>query len=418
MTAIRDRITVIDKRDIALFAQLFWKGRKGHSEVWWIHLLKAMQKAAQSTLAALHRLTIDDEVDVVSGRDRGAVRPSAVQLWALTQLQAVKAVQKVSLTVDQAQAPVAFPGLRELELSLETMPRVKARSTAGFMRLRDLVLGKSLEDINSFLAATCPPGLESVLISSKFQCTRYSPNRRAKDSIQPLSRSLPAYTRQFRLAMTCACDPDTEIHFEEPGELLEPLHRLTALCHVELVFAMNFHLPNDILCSLRDAWPGLRTFKVATLAKPKRPVHEERHNDARYSLGHACRMSISRHHLSEPTRPPAPPPPRSDRARPDLTGLPDPDAVPILGHALRAPTPASDGAELEDRMGKLMLVPRLGLQTGSVGARWRRAESLGGYTGDIPLLSPYPSRPCPRPTTVAEFWWVPCSASRCCPTVA
>ncbi|KAI9064772.1 hypothetical protein FKP32DRAFT_1569235 [Trametes sanguinea] len=406
--------------------------------------VRMVLQAARSTLSALQHLTIDDDINVAHNGDPD--RPHAVQFWTLMQLESLHVVQDVSLTIDQLQSLARLPDLQTLSLGLKDMPDLRTPLPVGsFAQLRDLTLAGPLQHIGAFLATASPPLLQSFTANTDLKCFELASIRRAKEAIISMPALLPTTTRRLHLAMTCKCTSNDEMHFPNAGELLEPLRTLVGLRDVQLVFTMKFHLPDKVLHSLRDAWPQLRVFVVGTLKKPmpspQQPVWNRYGHAYRPQAYEYIQAPILAPVLSQPqygySRSPSPEQPvRTDDpptiatiaafafSHPHLESLevpaldltlPEPDAVPILGHHLRefriselpAASPLFDCALVldvlfphldlddgrdavldggHDQMAELSLI-LLGLQAGRVGAHWSRAAKLGGYKGDIPLLA-------------------------------
>ncbi|OSC98452.1 hypothetical protein PYCCODRAFT_1397132 [Trametes coccinea BRFM310] len=229
-------------------------------------IVRLVMQDVQHVLPTLYRLTMDDCVEI---KDRRPSRPPAVRWWTLTQLRSLKSVQPLStLNVEQLQALAAFPNLHSLELALEGAPKHSNKPIAGFSHLRHLALSGPLGDVEAFIAATRPSALESFTISSELACHTNSAIKPVEDFIRACPALLPAFLRRFHLSMKCTCSSNVAVHFQDPGALLEPLRGVTGLQEFEFTFTMRFHLPDSVLFSLRDAWPELRVFRVATFKKP------------------------------------------------------------------------------------------------------------------------------------------------------
>ncbi|CDO77580.1 hypothetical protein BN946_scf184936.g5 [Trametes cinnabarina] len=401
--------------------------------------IRLVMQVVQSTLSTLRGLKIED--DIKFDYHGKAARPPAVQFWTLTQLQDLKVVQEVSLSVEQVEALAAFPALRTLDLNLRSMPEVRPRSVAGFLQLRELALSGSLSCATCFVMAIQPPVLNSLAVSSQFSCGRtVGLGEDTKNSIQSMSTALPVSLRRINLTIGCQCD--TKTHFTQPSDLFTPLRSLTGLHDVVLTFRTRFHLPDKVLYSLRDVWPELRVFKVATVKTNKVPGGNEVHHNSYEDRGYrrrgrhyyspsSPRTSRSRCRSPNKSTPPNDPPTLPTlaafaHAHPylqtlevpamNVSVLPALDVVPILMHPLRefrvSELPAglplyecalvldlffphlalSDARDAvakggQDRMDELKLI-LLGLQSGRTGTHWTRAERLGGYYGDIPLPTP------------------------------
>ncbi|KAI9064774.1 hypothetical protein FKP32DRAFT_1675313 [Trametes sanguinea] len=186
------------------------------------------------------------------------------------QLRTLKVVRPFALSIDQLQALSAIPNLHSLQLTLENVPKGSTKPIPGFPQLRDLALSGSLQDITAFVAITSPPALGSLTISSELACHADSAIKAVEDFIKSAPALLPASTRRLRLSMTCTCASNSTVHFQNPGMLFEPLRALAGLQALEFTFTMKFHLPDSTLSALRDAWPELRVFRVASVKKPSK----------------------------------------------------------------------------------------------------------------------------------------------------
>ncbi|CDO77581.1 hypothetical protein BN946_scf184936.g6 [Trametes cinnabarina] len=379
-------------------------------------------ETVQSTLSTIHRLTINDETDfsyIHSGSNRDWNRPPVVQFWTMTQLHTLKVVQPlIALTAAQLEAIASFPNLWSLDLNLESMPEIDARPKSGFARLRCLSLSGPFGYIAQFVQATSIPVLESLTISSSFGCPPTTPpDADSGGLMESMFFALPASIE--RLYLEVISGNHRQSYLMNPSRFFGSFRGFIALRHLEIAFKTPLSLSDEVLYSLRDAWPELRRFKVTGCST------DTRHRPDEYRVVGPDRRPIWPQHRSSQLSIESDSPMLSTVAafahgHPrlkffevpalDLEALPDLDTVPILDHGLRefrvgelpANAPLFNYALILD-----LLFPRLdlsnaqravassagadishvslillGLQAGRAGMHWERAKRLGEYDGN------------------------------------
>ncbi|OSC98450.1 hypothetical protein PYCCODRAFT_1001584 [Trametes coccinea BRFM310] len=396
-------------------------------------VVRMLMDSVQSTLLTLDHLSIDHAF-----RRHEMVRVPLVEFWAFSQLQSLKVTQEVYLANDELQALAAFPNLRSLSLNLGLIDDIEPGSITGFAQLRDLELSGELLSITNFMASTPMPLLDSITLSSSILCSgNFASGTRGESTLQCLCTSLPMSIQRLCLSVTCACEGEYR-HTSKPSELFEHLRSLTNLRSLRVAFAARMNasklLPENVLYSLRNAWPELRIFKVGTLIRdiedrepyegrrPRIDISDRRRGERGYSaapermasrsdtdlltLSSLAAFAHGHPHLQILEVPVL-----------DLGTLPELDSVPALGHPLRefrvgthhlyVCAPLFDCAlvldllfphldlcdartvvearEGERRDHVLLECILLGLQAGRSGAHWAHAAPLGEYDADTPL---------------------------------
>ncbi|EIW54060.1 uncharacterized protein TRAVEDRAFT_66692 [Trametes versicolor FP-101664 SS1] len=291
--------------------------------------IRMVAQASRPMLSSLRTLFLDDQA-VSNSRSN---LPESIPFWTLTHLQSLHVVHQTTVTATIIKSLVTIPNLQVLKLSVKQVPYVVTSDrTAGFLRLRDLSLSGSLDDVTNFLTATTPPSLEALTVDVPNVGQGESHTARARGSLNDLYATLPPSLRRLRMKLTVP--PNTEVyHFPERGELLAPLRAFPGLRSLKFAFDnAGFHLSDAHLRALEDAWPELVKFEVRSC---------ERSNTIWYGrVGHgAGPKEVPHTHPTVKTLAAfAERHPRLERLvvpSIDLDALPDIASVPFLGHALR-----------------------------------------------------------------------------------
>ncbi|KAI0629683.1 hypothetical protein C8Q77DRAFT_1065735 [Trametes polyzona] len=339
---------------------------------------------AEPALQSITDLVVDDRAAERLGTQ------DIVRYWELRQLHSLRVVHRTTVTISLLRSLSTFSCLRALHLAIyDTSEMGLQEENFPIPSLQELTLSGRPRDICALMAATTLASLESFTILIPSICDDFDESFRLAQpggarTLDRMCARLPPTLHHFRATFDCDCHSG---HSLDSNYLLLPLVVAYGLRTVSFTFGMaTFHLTDEALATLADAWPNLTEFEIVTRMNPLRETYHRSTDYARrrFRRSPRPRSRAYGHHFDEAAftggsrlsdgQPTIKSIARFARGHPHLTRLslpfldldavPDLESVPFLNHGLRhltIGTLASGVGLLDHALALDMLFPRLDL---------------------------------------------------------